>query len=417
MEIDPGQVDFFSNFLFTISYYALYPRHEILLHHKRWDAIHGRRGNDNRFTHPETRTPKQRLKIGYVSSDFRQHPVNNFFAAIIANHDQERFPVHCYSNVVRPDAITEKIKAQAAVWRSIVGMDDEAAARLIKDDGIDILVDPAGHTKGNRLPVFTYKPAPIQVTYLGYCTTTGLQAMDYWITDPLLTPKGGVEKTVERIITMPDAWVCYTPSQRPKIQLSDREQPDAVVFGSFNNLSKINATVAALWSRICLALPESRLLLKAPQLADPKERERVYSLFGRYGVKKNRIMLRPATSDYLQEYGLMDIALDPFPRTGGVTTADALWMGVPVITLSGGSMMEQQGTSLLSVIGKTCWIAENADDYVQKAVELGKNGVRDTNSRLSLHNTVTDSPLCDYKGFTENLEALYHRMWLAPPPD
>jgi protein O-GlcNAc transferase len=269
----------------------------------------------------------------------------------------------------------------------------------------------AGHTKGNRLKVFTYKPAPIQVTYLGYVTTTGLQSMDYWLTDSVLTPEDTQEKTVETIVRLPNCWVCYQPSQKTPILLSDRSSSNEIIFGSFNHLSKITESVAMLWSRILLEVPLSKLLLKAKNLVSSCEQIRISMLFRKYGIQKDRLILKPASTSYMEEYGSVDIALDPFPRTGGATSADALWMGVPVITLSRQRMIERQGASLLTVIGKSEWIATTESEYFKKAVKLAEKGVRNTERRLSLHNSVVNSHLCDGVGFVADLEAAYQQMW------
>ncbi len=411
MEIAPHDPSINSIFLFAISYHLLFSPGATMEHHQNWDRLHGKNGAKDGFRHPAARRTKKILHIGYVSADFRRHPVYNFITGVIAAHDPGRVRVHCYSNVASPDAHTAKIRSHAAVWRDIAGLNDAKAARLIHDDDIDILIDLAGHTKGNRLGVFTYKPAPVQVSYLGYVTTTGLQAMDYWLTDGVLTPEESVEATVEAIYRLPGSWVCYRPLQEPPVELGERGGDGAVVFGSFNHLVKIAPAVVALWSRILSGLPEAKLLLKTKLFADALERRRIMDEFLAHGIDSRRLILVEHSATYMADYSLIDVALDPFPRTGGVTTADALWMGVPVITLAGERMIERQGASLLTAIGRDEWIAANRDEYVQKALELGKKGVRNSKRRRALHAAVAASPLCDARKIAGDLETAYQNMW------
>ncbi|MBF0357199.1 MAG: tetratricopeptide repeat protein [Magnetococcales bacterium] len=410
--IKPDRPDYYSRFLFLISYYCLFSDREILEHHKHWDKVHGSHDLRNGFRHPVETQPNKKLKIGYISPDFKRHAVSNFLRGVIKNHDRNNFKIYCYANVSTPDAITAEFKASADVWRDTLVLSDMVLAQQIYDDGVDILIDLSGHTKGHRLKLFTYKPAPVQTTYLGYCTTTGLHAMDYWLTDHQLTPENSQEITVETVVRLPDCWVSYQPTNPPPIALMDRGPNVEVVFGSFNHLSKITETVVAVWSRILSAIPASKLFLKANNFVDPLEQERISLMFAKQGISTERLILEKNSATYLQEYGLIDIALDPFPRTGGATTADALWMGVPVITLAGQRMIERQGVSLLTAVGKKEWIAQTVDEYVIKALELAEEGVRDSTQRLSLHNMVTNSPLCDYQGFVAALEAAYRQMWL-----
>ncbi|MBF0357117.1 MAG: tetratricopeptide repeat protein [Magnetococcales bacterium] len=411
LTIQPDFTIAHSNLLFIISYYTLYSAPETLKQHQQWDEIHGRAGKSNRFSHSPIKQNKQLLKIGYVSGDFRRHPVSNFMAAIIKNHHRNKTRVYCYSNVIKPDSITSEFQASADVWCNTLKLSDQQVAQQIYDDGIDILVDLTGHTKGSRLKVFTYKPAPIQVSYLGYCTTTGLETMDYWLTDKVLTPEDRREESVETIVHLPNCWVCYQPGEKTAIAKSEKRSHDGVVLGSFNHLSKITHDVALLWSRILSEVPQAKLLLKTKQLVDRSEQRRIVSLFSNLGINQERLILRAASTAYMEEYGLIDIALDTFPRTGGATTADALWMGVPVITLAGQRMISRQGASLLTVIGKEEWIGRSSDEYVEKAVTLAKQGVRESEQRISLHETVINSALCDVEGFVTNLEAAYWQMW------
>ncbi len=411
LEIQPEFATAHSNMLFAIAYYALMPPEETLAAHKRWDRMHGVEGKSNAYRHEKAGQAGRILNIGYVSPDFRQHPVTVFFRQILQNHNRDKFKVHCYAEVAAPDAITRQLEKMADVWRSTVGLEQREVARMIHDDAIDILIDLAGHTAGNRLQAFTYRPAPVQATWLGYCATTGLESMDYWISDGDLVPDDSPEATVETVLRLPESWVCYQAAEDAPVRLARRDNPDQVVFGSFNDMAKTSKKVIALWCRILRELPNSRLLLKTIQLGDDNARKRILSYFAEHGIGEERLTLLRFTTPYLHDYGLMDIALDTFPRTGGITSADALWMGVPLVTLAGERMIERQGVSLLSTIGKKEWIAQSREEYMDIALGLAAKGVRSTKERQKLHDRVAASPLCDQKGFIAHLEDLYRRMW------
>jgi protein O-GlcNAc transferase len=411
LSIKPNYANARSNYLFVASYNALLPFTEMLNAHKTWDTIHGEPLTNKISPQQRDERGDRVLRIGYVSPDFRHHPVSIFLAKTIEYHNRSQVEVFCYSDVLRPDQLTKTLISHADCWHNIVGWSNQQLVEQVKQDKIDILIDLTGHTAKNRLLAFVHKPAPIQATYLGYCTTTGLKTMDYWITDPVLTPETTQEQAVETIVRLPKGWVNYYPLEQAPIELAPREFLDGPVFGSFNDLSKITNSVIEVWCEILHKVPNSRLLLKTNRLSNDKNRARISRLFSQYGITQNRLILKPRTSTYLAEYGHMDIALDPFPRTGGATTADALWMGVPVITLLGQRMIERQGASLLTTISKTEWIGTTVGEYVNKAVQIGKQGVRTTEQRLSLHESVICSPLCNYAGFVADLEAAYRKMW------
>ena len=407
----PDYITAHSYLLFLMSYNVLYSPDRILEEHRNWDAIHGGRQKAHTFSHSKSGEPDKRLKIGYVSSDLRQHAVSFFFDPVLKNHDRSQVEIFCYAEVNKPDAVTERLKEIADKWRTTVGLSDESAAHMIYDDKIDILVDLAGHTANSRLGIFTYKPAPIQVTYLGYCTTTGLKTMDYWITDMVLHPKDTIELAVETIIRLPRCWICY----QPPVDASEIEPgtcaDNGVTFGSFNNLSKLSPDVIACWSQLLKEVPDSRLLLKARQLDDPFVQERILKQFAHHGINHERITLLPHTPSHMADYGRVDIALDTFPRTGGVTTADALWMGVPVITLAGQRYIERQGASILKAIGLEELIALTLEDYLAKAVVLANDPARRIELRTSLRKRMANSPLCDGRNLSQELEDAYRKMW------
>jgi len=418
-DLAPGNRLVATNLLFQLSYQTLIEPEAVLAAHRAWDKQFGEAGRAACFRHAppaadDTRGRDKPLRIGYVSPDLKHHAVSRFFEPLLAAHDRSRVEVYCYAEVAAPDAVTERLKAQADHWRTTVGKSDAEVARQIFEDGIDILIDLAGHTADNRLQVFTYKPAPIHASYLGYCTTTGLEAMDYWITDAVVTPEDTVERTCETIWRLPRCWLCYRPdpgtgSEAPAVTPRPTDGP--VTFGSFNQLSKLSESVIALWSEVLKAVPDARLLLKAQPLADEGVRAEIRGRFARLGVASDRLDLRGATLDFLLEYGEVDIALDPFPRTGGATTTDALWMGVPVVTLAGERMIERQGASLLTAVGLEELIATDRADYVAKAVALARNPERRARLRSELRERMAASELCDGRGLAAALEDAYREMW------
>lgn len=403
------------NLLFLLGYFRLGTPEEILEEHRRWDRIHGKTGRENALTHPARRRPREKLRIGYVSPDFCNHAVRFFIEPIIKAHDRNRVSVHCYAEVLRPDDATERLKALADGWRETAGLDDRELAQAIHDDGIDILVDLAGHTAHNRLGAFTYKPAPIQATYLGYFATTGLAAMDYWITDRELHPDAGPEATVEEKYRLNRCWMSYQPRlDAPEAALAPRQEGAGVVFGSFNHLRKITPGVVEAWAAILQRVPNARLLIKSQPLADPGVRARFVREFTAQGIDAARLDLRAHTASYREHmalYGAMDIALDPFPCTGGTTSADALWMGIPVVTWAGESFIQRMSLSMVTAIGQPDWVAPDVAGYVDLAVRMAEQGVRRTEQRRALRQQVAASPFGDPEDLTRALEAAYFDMW------
>ena len=361
-----------------------------------------------------TRDSERRLRVGYVSADFFTHPAAYFFEPLLAAHDRTNLEIFCYSAGARSDETTNRLREIAGAWRSIVGMNDETVARIIEADAIDILVDLSGHTAGNRLLVFARKPAPVQATYLGSLTTTGLTAIDYKLTDRFLTPDGTAERFSEELVRLPHCFVCYQPPHgAPPVAALPSSKGGRVTFGSFNNLTKVMPEVVALWSRILRALPETKIILKDRTLADPAQCARYLGLFAENGVEAGRVELLPRTTmaDYLAVYDRVDIAFDPFPYNGCTTTCDALWMGVPVITLAGAMSYSRFGVSLLSNLGLDELIAATPDKYVEKAVALANDRKRLMVLRSELRSRMAASPLCDAKAFAKGIEEAYRRMW------
>jgi protein O-GlcNAc transferase len=364
------------------------------------------------------RSDRTALRVGLVSGDLREHPVGYFaqsvFAALAAGA-QGRVELFVYANASADDAVTRRIQACCQAWRSIDGIDDETAAAQVHADGIDILVDLAGHTANNRLPLFAWRPAPVQVSWLGYCASTGMAEIDHVLADPWIAPPGAEAQYVEHVWRLPDTFLCFTP---PDLAIEVAPLPalaagGRITFGSFNNLSKLNAAVIALWSRVLAAVPGSRLFLKAPQLGAPSNRFTITEQFRTHGIDAARLLLEGSSprADYLAAYHRVDIALDPFPYPGGTTSVEGLWMGVPVLSLAGRRALGRQGASILRNLGLEEWIADDADDFIARAARYAADPAALALLRAGLRSRLESSPLCDAPRFAGHLMAALHAMW------
>ncbi len=413
LKIRPDFVEAHSNYLFLLSYNVLCSPEVMLSEHRHWDDVHGLEGRRHLFQHQLKQPPaaNKKLRIGYVSPDFRTHSVSYFFEPIAQGYNRQSMEVYCYAEVAKPDAVTERIQSLVDGWYSTVGKTDEQIAGQIYQDGIDVLVDLAGHTAKNRLKAFTYQPAPVQLTYMGYFTTTGLQAMGYWITDPTLHPTDTIELSVEQKIHLPRCLVAYSPySDAPDVKLRDTQD---IVFGCFNELSKITPRTIRVWSQILQAIPTSRLLIKARQLSDKNERQRLINSFTEYGIYAKRLILRSLTAslrEHMAVYGEVDITLDTMPRTGFTTTTEALWMGVPVITMPGERFIERVSGSMLQAIGMDEWVAESEQDYITKAVALAQDAPTRAALRQTQRARMAASSLCDGEDMALQLELCYRKL-------
>jgi protein O-GlcNAc transferase len=359
--------------------------------------------------------PARRLRVGYVSGDFKQHPVGFFLSPVLANHDPASIEIYAYNNHTQNDWVTQQLRALCAQWRSVVGMSDQSFASLVAADGIDILVDLSGHTSDSRLGVFALKPAPVQLSWLGFWGTTGLPTIDYILSDVTTIPEGDERHYSETVFRLPDSRFCYAP---PYYAPTPATTPaylknGYVTFGSFNNLSKIGPDVIELWARVLQQTPTARLLLKWASLADGAVRQSLFDSFALHGIGPERLTMRPASPHHemLAEYGDMDIALDPFPFSGGLTSCEALWMNVPVVTLPGSRAVSRQTQGFLRAIGLPELVASSADDYVRITTDLAADRPRLAELQRTLRRRMAASPLCDGYVFTRNLEAAYRTMW------
>ena len=366
--------------------------------------------------HANTKIAERRLKIGYVSPDFRRHPVASFIEPALAAHNRNHCEVFCYSDVPKHDEITARMKGHSDHWRDIPGIPDGDAAELMRKDGIDILVDLAGHTSHNRLLLFARKPAPVQVSWIGYPATTGLSAMDYKIVDEYTDPHGVTERFyTEELIRLPGSFLCYLPDeQSPGVGSLPALGSGHITFGSCNNFAKVSPGVIALWTTILKTIAGSRLIMKAKSLSDCSTRDYVMDMFRRNGIPEQRIELlswEPSAMGHLNTYNRIDIALDTFPYNGTTTTCEALWMGVPVITLAGNTHASRVGTSLLTNIGIPDLIAGTQEEYVSMAEKLAGDLQRLQSLRGKLRGRMADSMLVDAHRFIAHLEAAYRTIW------
>jgi protein O-GlcNAc transferase len=372
---------------------------------------------DERFTKPlrqsmrahgNDRSPERALKIGYVSPDFRQHVVAWNLLPMLEQRDREKFHVYCYSNTERVDEMTERMRRCVDEWRSIVGVGQDAAAEMIRADGIDILVDLALHTAGNRLLVMARKPAPVQVAYLGYAGTTGLPTIDYRLSDPYLDPPDtDLSVYSEETIRLPRTYWCYRPGgESPAVGAAPAIANGYVTFGCLANYGKVSPEAREVWGEIMAAMPASRLVVYC---ASEPQRRRLLERLGGHGVAAERVEFvgwQP-WEEYMRTYNRIDVVLDPFPCGGGITTCDALFMGVPVISLVGKTAVGRSGSSVLSNLGLTELLARTPEEYRV----LAARAVEWIALRPGLRERMRQSPLMDAAGFARDLEAIYRRIW------
>ncbi len=413
LEIKPDFADALSNLLFIYNLLPDQPPAKLLAEARRYGELVARQARPYKSWNGVPDIARC-LRVGLVSGDLREHAVGFFLEGALSAHAAGRLEFTAYSNHHCIDAVTGRIKKSCRGWHSVAALSDENLARLIHDDGIDILLDLSGHTSHDRLPVFAWKPAPIQVAWLGYFATTGVAAMDYLIADPWTLPETEGIYFTEKIWRLPETRLCFTP---PDTDVAVAPLPALtngyVTFGCFNNLAKMNDNVVALWARVLESVPGSRLLLKAKQLNEIVVRQSVVERFAAHGIGADRILLEgsEARAKYFAAYHRVDIALDPFPFTGGTTSAEGLWMGVPVLTLEGERFLSRQGVGLLMNAGLPEWVAADADDYVTKAISHTGDLQRLATLRSGLRQQVLASPIFDAPRFARNLEAALRGMW------
>ena len=402
-----------SNWLLHQHYLIFDRSPDLVAAHRNWP---GNRGQMRRTGYPNDTTADRRLRIGYISSDFRNHSVAYFVQNLLSTHRRHEVEIYCYADGPQ-DEMTDKLTSLADQWRVVSGMQEAAAANLIEKDRIDILVELTGHTSARILSVAALQPAPVQVTYLGYPDTTGLVAIDYRISDAVADPPGTDQTCTEKLVRIPGCFLCYrAPDESPEVAPAPCTGNGHITFGSFNNFAKLNERVVELWARLLRRVPDSRLYLKNQSLADEGARLRIRNLFTVQDISSERLILKgpePGTLAHLARYAAVDIGLDTFPYCGTTTTCEALWMGVPVITLTGTQHAGRVGTSLLKAAGYPEWIARTPEEYIDIAAGLTENLDELASLRTGVRDHMARSILCDAARFTGLLEQAYREMWHA----
>lgn len=401
-----------SNLIYSMHYQPGVDQHALRAEEQRWSLKYAAPIKPLIKPHTNLRDPDRKLRIGYVSPDFRDHCQSFFTLPLLRNRDRGRFEVTCYSNVFRPDAVTAQIQQQVDHWRDISILSDQQAADLVRADHIDILIDLTLHMSANRLLLFAHKPAPVQASWLGYPGSTGLETIDYRVSDPYLDPPGMDESVcAEQTIRLSNAFWCYAPpSEEPAVGQLPANRNGHITFGCLNSFYKINDEVLALWSEVLKKVSTSRMLILADE---GKHRTRMLEAISSMGIDPSRITFEvecPRTA-YLDLYNRVDISLDTFPYNGHTTTLDSLWMGVPVVTFPGSMAVSRGSFSILQNVGLTELIGSGREQYVTIAAELANNPEKLSTIRSALRERLRASPLMDAARFTKDFEEKLHQMW------
>jgi protein O-GlcNAc transferase len=414
LELEPDHAAVHSNLLATLHYCPGVTPAALAEAHAEYDRRHAAPVGVAVARPGKPRGLPGRPRLGFVSPDLGRHPVGYFLVRVLENLRRESCETFCYSDRIAQDGLTHRLQAAAAGWRDVIGLNDERLAERIRADWIDILFDLAGHTAGHRLLVFARKPAPIQISWIGYEGTTGLAAMDYLLADHRMVPPGSERHYRERVLRMPDGYLCYDPPEAaPPVGPPPSLTTGFATFGGFHNPAKITPGVVAVWAEILRAAPGTRLVMKYRGLGDPSVRGRFLDLFAAHGVAPERLDLLPwsSYSDYLAAYDRVDLMLDPFPFSGSAITCESLWMGVPVITHPGETFASRHSLSHLTNVGLTETIARDAKEYVDLAVSLAGDPARLAALRSGLRERMAASPLCDGERFAGHLMSTLREVW------
>jgi protein O-GlcNAc transferase len=412
LRLKPDAADIHSNLICLLRHHPDYDSRALYEECSRWNQQHAEPLKRFIEVHSNRPDPDRRLRVGYVSPDFREHACSSFTVPLLANHNRRALEVYCYSDVARSDDVTERLRGHADVWKTTAGLLDQQLADMIRSDQIDILVDLAMHTAKNRLLVFARKPAPIQVSWLAYPGTTGLATIDYRLTDPYLDPPGLFDAFYcEESVRLPETFWCYDPLlDQPAVIALPAATGGAITFGCLNNFQKVNNTCLRLWALVLTRVPRSRLLLVAPL----QPRDRILSILEDGGIARERVEFaadRRPRLEYFQLYHRIDVALDTLPCNGGTTTLDAFWMGVPTVSLLGQTVVGRAGFSVLCNLGLKELSAETPEQFVEIAAGLAADTPRLQDVRHSLRQRMQASPLMDGERFARNVEDAYRRIW------
>lgn len=416
LELNPSNSQLESSLLLATHYRQEEGAQRLFEKHLSWARRHARGLLRLTTRAPSRPAPGRRINIGYVTPDFARNPLAFFIEPVLAAHERREFKLFCYSNSPREDDTTRRLRDLDCTWREISALPDFQAADRIRADGVDILVDLAGHTGGGRLLLFAMKPAPVQVTWMGYPSTTGLAAMDYRLTDAIADPEGETERYhTEKLVRLPSGFLCYAPrSDAPELEAPPDLGPGHVTFACFNDLAKVTDEMVATWSELLRKLPRARLILQAYGLRAESARRRVFELFAANGIAADRIDPCPPEPSYarnLAKYQDVDVALDVFPCNGATTTCEALWMGVPVVTRAGITHASRVGASILQSVGLPQFVASTRQQYLEIALEFAQDVAGRRDLRAGMRERMRSSPLMDGARFVRELEAAYREMW------
>jgi len=410
--LNPEDVRFHSNLIYALYFHPERNGREIFAEQQLWNRRAGHRSKPLVPPHPNDRSPDRPLRVGYVSPDFREHVVGRNLLPLFHCHDRRNFELLCYSGVIRQDELTGEFRRQAGQWQGTVGVSDDALAEMIRRDRVDILVDLSQHLAGNRLPVFARQAAPVQVSFAGYPGSTGLEAIEYRISDQYLeAASADTEIGPKEQIHLIESFWCYDPcGEKVDVNPSPALESGTVTFGCLNNFCKVNERVLRMWARLLEKLEDSRLVLSSPAGSHRMRTLEVLKIEGIDATRVEFVELRPRR-EYLEVYHRLDIALDTFPYNGHTTSLDALWMGVPVVSLAGETPVSRAGLSQLSNLGLPELVAHSESEYVNIAEVLATDLPRLAQLRATLRHRMESSVLMDAPRFTRQVEAAYRAMW------
>jgi len=411
---DPENAAFHSNSLISLYYDASTSHEEMFARHKAWADQHAARFYPHGRTWRNSCDPDRRLRLGYVSEGFDSRVLGHFVRNVFLHHDRKQVVTYAYSGTRCADELTTELRPSFDYWREIRKQNDNAVVQQIERDEIDILVDLDGHTPDTRLLVFARKPAPVAITWLGYWNTTGMSTVDYILTDPLTTPRGSPQRFTERPLFLPDSRFLYAPvPYAPKVSQLPSTEGSIFTFGSFNRFDKLGPELIDCWAEIMRRVPRSRLVIKNSAIAFPHARKELSRRFKSLGIEPERIDLRAKSphAAMLAQYNDIDLGLDTFPYNGGLTTCEALWMGVPIVAIEEERMISRQTSSMLRLVGCEDFVAQTRDEYVDLAVHWANQIKKLAIVRACLREKMRASPLCDGARFTQNLEAAMRNVW------
>ena len=414
IHLKPSYAEAHSNLLHAMLYSDRYSPEEIFEEHLRWARQHAPPTSVPAADWADP-NPARAVRVGYLSADLHRHPISLFLEPILAHHDLTSVVVTCYHDSAQADDVTARLRGLTSAWHETSAMGNEQLASRIRQDRIDILVELAAHSGGNRLPLIASHPAPIVVSYLGYAFTTGLSSVNYRLTDEVLDPADMTEALhTERLLRLPDTFWCFQPpAEAPPVTALPAQTAGRITFGSANRLAKVSGRTLDWWAQVVRGVEGSRFRLISPGLHENTVRRRVLDEFADRGIAPERLDLQGALppGDYLAYIGTFDIALDTYPFTGGATTCQTLWMGVPVVTLAGRSPITRVSASVLAATGLGELVASDDRAAVRLAVDLANDLPRLTRLRSELRMRMRASPLTDARRFVRNLEQAYRRVW------